>query len=62
MKLGKAKDNSRQLDPSILTEGDQMAIATETAIQLGLSPKILNASLLAETEHYQTSQLKDIIE
>jgi H+-transporting ATPase len=42
--------------------GDQMAIATEIASQLGLSPKILNASLLAETEHYQTSQLEDIIE
>jgi H+-transporting ATPase len=42
--------------------GDQMAIATEIAGQLGLGTKILNASLLAETEHYQTSQLEDIIE
>jgi H+-transporting ATPase len=42
--------------------GDQMAIATETASQLGLSTKILNASLFADTEHHQTGQLEDTIE
>ncbi|GAB4525170.1 MAG: plasma-membrane proton-efflux P-type ATPase [Pleurocapsa sp.] len=42
--------------------GDQMAIATEIASQLGLGTKILNASLFADTDPHQTTQLGDTIE
>jgi H+-transporting ATPase len=42
--------------------GDQLAIATEIARQLGLGTKILNASLFADTEHHQAGQLGDAIE
>ncbi len=49
------------IDVKMVT-GDQIAIAKETARQLGLGTNILNASLFAETEHHKTGQLADAIE
>lgn len=42
--------------------GDQLAIAKETAHQLGLGKNILNANLFAETDPHQIGQLADAIE
>jgi len=42
--------------------GDQQAIATETAHQLGLNGDILDASLLAEASPHQVGQTNDAIE
>jgi H+-transporting ATPase len=45
-----------------MVTGDQLAIAKETARQLGLGANILDASLFAETKHHETSLLADNIE
>ena len=42
--------------------GDQVAIARETARQLGLGTNILDASGLGEVKHYETAQSDDSIE
>ena len=42
--------------------GDQVAIARETARQLGLGTNILDAGLFVETSHHETGQLADAIE
>jgi H+-transporting ATPase len=44
-----------------MVTGDQIAIAKETARQLGLGTNILDAGLFAETKHHETSLLADNI-
>jgi H+-transporting ATPase len=45
-----------------MVTGDQVAIAKETASQVGLGHNILDAAVFAETSHYQGGQLADFIE
>ena len=45
-----------------MVTGDQLAIAKETAGQLGLSGNIVDASIFGDTEHHQASRLTDAIE
>lgn len=45
-----------------MVTGDQIAIAKETAHQLGLGQNILDASILSQTEHYKGSQLTEAID
>ena len=45
-----------------MVTGDQIAIAKETARQLGLGPNILDANVFAETSHHQAGQLADDID
>jgi H+-transporting ATPase len=45
-----------------MVTGDQIAIGKETARQLGLGQKILDAGLFAETKHHEAGQLRDAIE
>ncbi|MGD1031803.1 MAG: plasma-membrane proton-efflux P-type ATPase [Opitutaceae bacterium] len=45
-----------------MVTGDQVAIAKEVAIQVGLGTNILDASLFAETSHHQGGQLDEAIE
>ncbi len=45
-----------------MVTGDQMAIARETAKQLGLGTNILDASGLGDTKHHETAQTAEAIE
>jgi H+-transporting ATPase len=45
-----------------MVTGDQVAIAEETARQLGLGTDILDASLFSETKQHEAGQLADAIE
>jgi H+-transporting ATPase len=55
-------DTARQMGISVrMVTGDQIAIARETARQLGLGSNILDASLFGDTSHQQTGQLADAI-
>ncbi|HTS69026.1 MAG TPA: plasma-membrane proton-efflux P-type ATPase, partial [Terriglobia bacterium] len=45
-----------------MVTGDQIAIAQETARQLGLGTNIMDARVLSETSHTQASQVDDMIE
>jgi len=45
-----------------MVTGDQLAIARETAKQLGLGTNILDASGFGETRHHETAQLAESIE
>jgi len=45
-----------------MVTGDQTAIAREMARQLGLGQNILDASILAETRHFEAGQLAQAIE
>ncbi len=45
-----------------MVTGDQIAIAREMARQLGLAPNIVDASILAESNHYEEGQLAEAIE
>ena len=45
-----------------MVTGDQIAIAQETARQLGLGTNIMDARVLSETSHTQASQMDDMIE
>jgi H+-transporting ATPase len=45
-----------------MVTGDQVAIAKETARQLGLGSNIMDATILAETKHYEAAQLAQSIE
>jgi H+-transporting ATPase len=45
-----------------MVTGDQIAIAKEMARQLGLGQNIVDASLLAESKHYEAGQLAQAIE
>jgi len=55
--------NARQMGVSVkMVTGDQIAIARETARQLGLGTNILDASGLGDTKHHETAQLAEAIE
>jgi H+-transporting ATPase len=45
-----------------MVTGDQIAIAKEMSRQLGLGQNIVDASILAETKHYEAGQLAQAIE
>ncbi len=45
-----------------MVTGDQLAIARETAGQLGLGTNILDASGFGDTRHHETAQLAESIE
>jgi H+-transporting ATPase len=45
-----------------MVTGDQIAIARETARQLGLGQNILDAAVLEDPKHYETGQLAQAIE
>jgi H+-transporting ATPase len=45
-----------------MVTGDQMAIARETAAQLGLGTNILDAALFSDTKYHETAQLSESIE
>lgn len=54
---------ARQMGINVkMVTGDQVAIAQETAQQLGLGTNILDASGLGDTKHHETGQLAESIE
>jgi H+-transporting ATPase len=54
---------ARQMGVSVkMVTGDQVAIARETAVKLGLGTNILDASGFGDTKHHQTAQLAESIE
>ncbi len=54
---------ARQMGVNVkMVTGDQVAIARETARQLGLGTHILDASGFGDTKHHETAQLADSIE
>ncbi|MGB0108191.1 MAG: plasma-membrane proton-efflux P-type ATPase, partial [Terriglobales bacterium] len=55
--------SARQMGVSVkMVTGDQIAIARETARQLGLGTDILDASGLGDTKHHETAQSAEAIE
>ena len=55
--------NARQMGVDVkMVTGDQIAIARETAKQLGLGTNILDASGLGDTKHHETAQSAESIE
>jgi H+-transporting ATPase len=55
--------SARQMGVSVkMVTGDQMAIAQETAKQLGMGTNILDASGLADIKHHETAQAAEAIE
>ncbi len=53
-------ETARQMGISVkMVTGDQIAIAKETARQLGLGMNILNAGVFEETKHHEAAQLAD---
>jgi H+-transporting ATPase len=55
--------SARQMGVKVkMVTGDQMAIARETARQLGLGTNILDASGLGDTKHHETAQMAESIE
>ena len=55
--------SARQMGVDVkMVTGDQMAIARETARQLGLGTNILDASGLGDTKHHETAQVAESIE
>ncbi len=55
--------SARQMGVSVkMVTGDQIAIARETARQLGLGTNILDASGLCDTKHHETAQSAEAIE
>jgi H+-transporting ATPase len=54
---------ARQMGVNVkMVTGDQLAIARETATQLGLGRNILDASGFGDTRHHETAQLAESIE
>ena len=54
---------ARQMGVNVkMVTGDQLAIARETAGQLGLGTNILDASGFGDTQHHETAQLAESIE
>jgi H+-transporting ATPase len=54
---------ARQMGVNVkMVTGDQLAIARETAIKLGLGTNILDASGFGDTKHHETAQLAESIE
>ncbi len=55
--------SARQMGVTVkMVTGDQLAIARETARQLGLGTDILDASGLGDTKHHETAQSAEAIE
>ena len=55
--------SARQMGVSVkMVTGDQMAIAKETAKQLGMGTNILDASGLGDIKHHETAQAAEAIE
>ena len=55
--------NARQMGVNVkMVTGDQLAIARETAGQLGLGTNILDAGGFGDTKHHETAQLAESIE
>jgi H+-transporting ATPase len=55
--------SARQMGVSVkMVTGDQVAIARETARELGLGTNILDASGLGDTKHHETAQSAEAIE
>jgi len=55
--------SARQMGVDVkMVTGDQVAIARETARQLGMGTNILDASGLGDTKHHETAQLAEAIE
>jgi H+-transporting ATPase len=55
--------SARQMGVSVkMVTGDQIAIARETARQLGLGTDILDASKLGDTKHHESAQSAEAIE
>ena len=55
--------SARQMGVDVkMVTGDQLAIARETAIQLGMGANILDASGLGDTKHHETAQSAEAIE
>ena len=55
--------SARQMGVDVkMVTGDQLAIARETALQLGMGTNILDASGLGDTKHHETAQLAEAIE
>jgi H+-transporting ATPase len=55
--------NARDMGVSVkMVTGDQMAIARETAKQLGMGTNILDASSLGDIKHQETPQMAEAIE
>jgi len=55
--------SARQMGVNVkMVTGDQIAIARETARQLGLGTNIFDASGLADTKHYEAAQSAEAIE
>ncbi len=55
--------SARQMGVSVkMVTGDQMAIAKETAKQLGMGTNILDASGLGDTKHHESAQSAEAIE
>jgi H+-transporting ATPase len=54
---------ARQMGVNVkMVTGDQVAIARETAVKLGLGTNILDASGFGDTKHHETAQLAESIE
>ena len=54
---------ARQMGVGVkMVTGDQVAIARETAVNLGLGANILNADGFGDTKHHETAQLAESIE
>ncbi len=54
---------ARQMGVNVkMVTGDQLAIARETAVKLGLGTNILDASGFGDTKHHETGQLAESIE
>jgi H+-transporting ATPase len=55
--------SARQMGVSVkMVTGDQIAIAKETAKQLGMGTNILDASALGDAQHHETAQTAEAIE
>ena len=55
--------SARQMGVTVkMVTGDQLAIAQETARQLGMGTNILDASGLGDTKHHETAQSAEAIE
>jgi H+-transporting ATPase len=55
--------SARQMGVNVkMVTGDQVAIARETARQLGMGTNILDASGLGDTKHHETAQLAESVE
>ena len=45
-----------------MVTGDQLAIAKETAKELGLGPNIMEASIFSDSEHHEVARVNDAVE